>query len=148
MEEQPNTNPRRQSTRNRPLTVKALESLGNEFLHVQRRQKKKDILPHIDAFSPCRKARTSKTNLHSHSSDHGTAVLAKEKHFNGDHKVEILRNSKAPIPMDKSLEITTLQKLGIVVGELKLKPRSHSLNTLGSREYCLPHSELSLPKEL
>ncbi|KAG5027535.1 hypothetical protein JHK82_023388 [Glycine max] len=91
MEQQPtNINPRRQSTRNRPLTVKAMESLGNEFLHVQRRRKKKDILSHIDAFSPCRKARTSKTKLHRHSSDHGTAVLVKEKHLSGDHKMEIV----------------------------------------------------------
>ncbi|KAJ1433887.1 hypothetical protein SESBI_05727 [Sesbania bispinosa] len=30
--------PRRQSTRNKPLTIRALESLANKFLHVQRRQ--------------------------------------------------------------------------------------------------------------
>ncbi|KAL2336777.1 hypothetical protein Fmac_011223 [Flemingia macrophylla] len=86
-----NTNPRRQSTRNRPLTVKALESLANEFLHVQRKQKKKDILSHLDAFSPCRRARTrGKTNLRRGSSDHGTAVLVKENHLKGDRKVEIV----------------------------------------------------------
>ncbi|CAJ1921386.1 unnamed protein product [Sphenostylis stenocarpa] len=90
MEQQPHTNPRRQSTRNRPLTVKALESLENEFLHVQRKQKKKDILPHIDAFSPCRRARTrGKTNLHRRNSDHGTAVV-KEKHLNGDDTMEAM----------------------------------------------------------
>ncbi|RDX61447.1 hypothetical protein CR513_60321, partial [Mucuna pruriens] len=90
-QQQPNTNPRRQSTRNRPLTVKALESLANEFLHVQRRQKKKDVLPHIDAFSPCRKARTrGKTGLQRRSSDHGAAVLVKEKHLNEDRKMEIV----------------------------------------------------------
>ncbi|TKY66193.1 hypothetical protein E2542_SST09060 [Spatholobus suberectus] len=91
VEQQPNTNPRRHSTRNRPLTVKALESLANESLQVQRRQKKKDILPHIDAFSPCRRARTrGKTRLHRPSSVHGTAVLVKEKHLNGDSKMEIV----------------------------------------------------------
>ncbi|KAK7373573.1 hypothetical protein VNO80_06988 [Phaseolus coccineus] len=90
VEQQSNTNLRRQSTRNRPLTVKALESLANEFLHVQRKQKKKDILPHIDAFSPCRRARTrGKTNLHRRNSDHGTAVV-KEKHLNGDGKMEVV----------------------------------------------------------
>jgi len=90
VEEQPNTNPRRQSRRNRPLTVKALESLENEFLHVQRKQKRKDILPHIDAFSPCRRARTrGKTNLHRRNSDNGTAVV-KEKHLNGDEKMEVV----------------------------------------------------------
>nr|KYP48180.1 hypothetical protein KK1_030132 [Cajanus cajan] len=92
VEQKSNTNPRRQSTRNRPLTVKALESLANEFLHVQRKPKKKDILPHIDAFSPCRRARTrGKTNVHRRSSDHGTAVLVKEKkHLNGDRKMDIV----------------------------------------------------------
>ncbi|XP_061348509.1 uncharacterized protein LOC133293903 [Gastrolobium bilobum] len=85
MEQQPKINPRRQSTRNRPLTVRALESLANEFLHVQRRQKRKDIQIHKDAFSPCRRARTKgKTMLRRHSSDHGTAVLVEEKHLNGD----------------------------------------------------------------
>ncbi|KAK7395409.1 hypothetical protein VNO78_15967 [Psophocarpus tetragonolobus] len=81
MEQQPNTNPRRQSRRNRPLTVKALESLTNEFLHVQRKQKRKDILPdlpHIDAFSPCRRARTrGKTRMHHGSSDHGSIRTSK-----------------------------------------------------------------------
>jgi hypothetical protein len=51
--------PRRQSSRNRPLTVRALECIANEFLHVQRRQKRKDIETHNkDRFNPCRKART------------------------------------------------------------------------------------------
>ncbi|QCE11440.1 uncharacterized protein LOC114183323 isoform X2 [Vigna unguiculata] len=90
VEQQSDTNPRRQSRRNRPLTVKALESLENEFLQVQRKQKRKDILPHIDAFSPCRRARTrGKTNLHRRNSDHGTAVV-KEKHLIGDEKMEVV----------------------------------------------------------
>ncbi|XP_027335818.1 uncharacterized protein LOC113849825 [Abrus precatorius] len=86
-EQQPNINPRRQSARNRPLTVRAMESLANEFLHVQRRQKRKDTLPHEDAFIPCRRARTrgkSKTLPHRHSSDHETAALVEEKHSNGN----------------------------------------------------------------
>ncbi|KAK2428838.1 arginine-glutamic acid dipeptide repeat protein [Trifolium repens] len=50
---------RRHSTRNRPLTVRALECIANEFLHVQRRQKRKDIETHnTDRFNPCCKART------------------------------------------------------------------------------------------
>ncbi|CAJ2647872.1 unnamed protein product [Trifolium pratense] len=60
-EQEPKTDiiPRRQSSRNRPLTVKALESIANELLHVQRRQKRKDIETHNkDCFNPCRKART------------------------------------------------------------------------------------------
>ncbi|TKY61506.1 hypothetical protein E2542_SST11357 [Spatholobus suberectus] len=85
MEQQPNVNSRRQSTRNRPLTVRALESLANEFLHGQRRQKRKHIQTQKDAFSVCRRARTrGKTMLHPHSSDHGTADLVEEKHLNGD----------------------------------------------------------------
>ncbi|GAU38718.1 hypothetical protein TSUD_396470 [Trifolium subterraneum] len=51
--------PRRQSTRNRPLTVRALECIANEFLHVQSRQKRKGIETHNkDPFNPWRKART------------------------------------------------------------------------------------------
>ncbi|GAU38720.1 hypothetical protein TSUD_396490 [Trifolium subterraneum] len=51
--------PRRQSTRNRPLTVRALECIANELLHVQRRPKRKDIETHNkDPFNPWRKART------------------------------------------------------------------------------------------
>ncbi|RDX89656.1 hypothetical protein CR513_28593, partial [Mucuna pruriens] len=51
--------PRRKSTRNRPLTVRALESLANEFLHAQRKHKKKDTLALKETFSTCRRARTS-----------------------------------------------------------------------------------------
>ncbi|KAK7344241.1 hypothetical protein VNO77_13625 [Canavalia gladiata] len=50
--------PRRQSTRNRPLTVRALESLANEFLHGQRKPKRKDTLTLEEPFSTCRRART------------------------------------------------------------------------------------------
>ncbi|KAK2384466.1 arginine-glutamic acid dipeptide repeat protein [Trifolium repens] len=66
--------PRRQSSRNRPLTVRALECIANEFLHVQRRQKRKDIETHNkDRFNPCH---------------HGTAVLVqKEKPLNGDSSI-------------------------------------------------------------
>jgi hypothetical protein len=42
LEQQPDINPRRQSTRNRSLTVRALECIANEFLHVQSRQKRRD----------------------------------------------------------------------------------------------------------
>ena len=41
-EKQPDINPRRQSTRNRSLTVRALECIANEFLHVQSRHKRRD----------------------------------------------------------------------------------------------------------
>nr|KYP74326.1 hypothetical protein KK1_007000 [Cajanus cajan] len=51
--------PRRKSTRNRPLTVRALESLANEFLHAQKKPKRKDTLILADSFSTCcRRART------------------------------------------------------------------------------------------
>ncbi|KHN16113.1 hypothetical protein glysoja_012089 [Glycine soja] len=53
------TIPRRKSTRNRPLTVRALESFANEFLHAQRKQKRKHTLTLKHPFSACsRKART------------------------------------------------------------------------------------------
>ncbi|TKY52234.1 hypothetical protein E2542_SST23754 [Spatholobus suberectus] len=55
--------PRRKSTRNRPLTVRALESLANEFLHAQRKQKRKDTLTLKNPFSTCcRRARTKGLN--------------------------------------------------------------------------------------
>ncbi|KAI4349967.1 hypothetical protein L6164_010503 [Bauhinia variegata] len=88
MEQQPDINPRRKSTRNRPLTVRALESLANEFLHVQRRPKKKDVETLKDTFSPCRRARSRvKTTLH-HSSSAGSALPEEEKHLNEDCNAE------------------------------------------------------------
>ena len=89
LERQPDINPRRQSTRNRPLTVRALECIANEYLHVQKKQKKKDNQTHKDPFNPCRKARTKgKPTLHRHCSDHGNAVVVQEeKHLIGDGSV-------------------------------------------------------------
>ncbi|KAL5068346.1 hypothetical protein RYX36_019233 [Vicia faba] len=46
LEQHPDINPRRQSRRTRPLTVRALECIANEFLHVQKRQKKKNSQTH------------------------------------------------------------------------------------------------------
>ncbi|XP_061338031.1 uncharacterized protein LOC133284912 [Gastrolobium bilobum] len=92
--------PRRQSTRNRPLTVRALESLANEFLHVPRRHKgKKAQRPQIlkDIFSACGRTRTGvKTMLHSHSSDHGTPDCTEKKHLNEDCSV----NENISKPLD------------------------------------------------
>ncbi|XP_058741165.1 uncharacterized protein LOC131613521 [Vicia villosa] len=86
LEIQTDINPRRQSTRNRPMTVRALECIANEFLHVQKKQKKKDFQTHRDPFNPCREARTSgKTMLRRHCSDHGNAVsVQEEKHLIAD----------------------------------------------------------------
>ncbi|XP_058761829.1 uncharacterized protein LOC131635241 [Vicia villosa] len=86
LEQQTDINPRRQSTRNRPMTVRALECIANEFLHVQKKQKKKDFQTHRDPFNPCREARTSgKTMLCRHCSDHGNAVsVQEEKHLIAD----------------------------------------------------------------
>ncbi|AES82485.2 uncharacterized protein [Medicago truncatula] len=42
LEKQADINLRRQSTRNRSLTVRALECIANEFLHVQSRHKRRD----------------------------------------------------------------------------------------------------------
>ncbi|WJX85400.1 hypothetical protein P8452_67859 [Trifolium repens] len=81
---------RRHSTRNRPLTVRALECIANEFLHVQKRPKRKDIQTHNkDPFDRYCKARTrGKTMLHHHCSDYGTAVLVQEeKKLDGDGSV-------------------------------------------------------------
>ncbi|XP_054810718.1 LOW QUALITY PROTEIN: uncharacterized protein LOC129312139 [Prosopis cineraria] len=82
-------NPRRQSTRNRPLTVRALESMENELLYVQRKQKKKEVQTPKAPFSPCRKARTRvKTTMHRQSSSGGSSAGSmQEKHLNGDSDV-------------------------------------------------------------
>ncbi|PNX71895.1 hypothetical protein L195_g032930 [Trifolium pratense] len=88
-EQQADIIPRRQSTRNRPLTVRALECIANEFLLEEKRPKKKDIQTPQNPFNPCRKARTrGKTMLRRSCSDHGTAVLVQEEnHLNGDGSV-------------------------------------------------------------
>ena len=85
VEQQPSITSRRQSKRNRPLSVRALESLANEFLYGERRQKRKLVPTQTDAFNVCRKARTrSKTMPHNQSSDNVTAVLVEEKQLNGN----------------------------------------------------------------
>ncbi|XP_058742532.1 uncharacterized protein LOC131615031 [Vicia villosa] len=75
---------RRQSSRNSKLTVKAFESLANEFLHVQKKQKKIDII-----FNPCRKARTKgKTRPRRHFLAHWNAVeVQEENHLNVDGSI-------------------------------------------------------------
>ncbi|XP_020211699.1 uncharacterized protein LOC109796434 [Cajanus cajan] len=80
-EQQPNVNSKRQSTRNRWMTLKAMESMTNEFLNGPKRQKRKHIQTHKDAFSACRRARTSgETTLDCHNLDHGPAILVEKKH--------------------------------------------------------------------
>ncbi|KAE9598131.1 hypothetical protein Lalb_Chr15g0077271 [Lupinus albus] len=88
-EQQPDINPRRQSTRNRPLTVRAMESLANEFFHEEMKQKRKNIKTPKDPFSPCRRARSKVKKMQQHySSDHDeTAVSVEEKHLKGDCSV-------------------------------------------------------------
>lgn len=88
MEQKADMNPRRHSTRNRPLTVRALESMENEFLYVQRKQKKKEVQTPKDLFNPCRRARSRvKTTMQRHSLGGGSAVPMQEKHLNGDSHV-------------------------------------------------------------
>ncbi|KAL2325523.1 hypothetical protein Fmac_024581 [Flemingia macrophylla] len=73
--------PRRKSTRNRPLTVRALESLASEFLHAQKKQKRKGTLTLKDPFSTCcRRART-KVQLT------GTPDSIEEQNLNEDSSV-------------------------------------------------------------
>ncbi|EXB37167.1 hypothetical protein L484_013531 [Morus notabilis] len=77
---------RRQSTRNRPLTARALEALANGFLNVQRRSKSADILGGENLFSsPFRKARSkAKVAPSSHGNAVTGAVASREdKEVNG-----------------------------------------------------------------
>ncbi|KAF7817907.1 uncharacterized protein G2W53_023362 [Senna tora] len=71
MEQNPDMNQRRHSTRNRPLTVRALESIESDFMmFVQRNPKKKEDQAPKDPFNPCRRARTRvKATTHRHSLD-------------------------------------------------------------------------------
>ncbi|CAL0302292.1 unnamed protein product [Lupinus luteus] len=82
-EQQPDVNPRRHSKRNRPLTVRALESLENEFFHMERKHKRKKIQTQKDPSSPRRKARASVDKMlkqqQHHNSDNGTADSVEEK---------------------------------------------------------------------
>ncbi|XP_048324404.2 uncharacterized protein LOC107411936 isoform X1 [Ziziphus jujuba] len=74
-------NHRRQSTRNRPLTIRALESLENGFLNVQRRAKSTEGQKRENPFSnPSRKAR-SRVKITSNHSDAvtGPPVLKEDK---------------------------------------------------------------------
>ncbi|KAF7817905.1 uncharacterized protein G2W53_023360 [Senna tora] len=87
MEQNPDMNQRRHSTRNRPLTVKALESIESDFMiFVQRQPKKKEDQAPKDPFNPCRRARTRvKATTHRHSSGGGSAVSMEDRHLNGDN---------------------------------------------------------------
>lgn len=90
-EQQPNGS-RRQSTRNRPLTVKALEALANGFLTTTTRRKNKEALPRDNSRSRLpRQAHSGVETTEDFGS--GTAVASQEgeagnEESNGD--VEIL----------------------------------------------------------
>ncbi|KAG6646616.1 hypothetical protein CIPAW_07G019700 [Carya illinoinensis] len=51
VEQQPNMNPRRHSTRKRPPSIRALEALANGYLGIQRRQKGSEFRSLENAFS-------------------------------------------------------------------------------------------------
>ncbi|KAF7817909.1 putative homeodomain transcription factor superfamily protein [Senna tora] len=85
----PDMNQRRHSTRNRPLTVRALESIESDFMiFVERQPKKKEDQAPKDPFNPCRRARTRvKATTHRHSSGGGSAISMEDRHLNGDSNV-------------------------------------------------------------
>ncbi|CAK8544680.1 unnamed protein product [Lathyrus sativus] len=80
-EQQADINPRRQSSRNSKMTVKALECITYGFW-----QSKNDIQTHTHIFNPCRKARTrGKIKPRRHFLDHWNAVsVQEEKHLKVD----------------------------------------------------------------
>ncbi|KAL5783782.1 hypothetical protein ACOSP7_008811 [Xanthoceras sorbifolium] len=80
-QQQPNMNPRRQSTRNRPLTTKALEALECGFLKNKREQKSKEVPTRQIPFStPSRKARSRlKVSAKCGIAETGIVELKKEK---------------------------------------------------------------------
>ncbi|KAL5566056.1 hypothetical protein UlMin_029220 [Ulmus minor] len=92
-EELHTTNQRRQSTRNRPLTAKALEALANGYLHAPRKQKSTESILGEDPFSnACRKARSRVKS----TSSHGNLVASKQdKEMSGACNVERQKVSKS-----------------------------------------------------
>lgn len=82
-EQQPNMNPRRQSTRNRPPTVRALEALANGFLSVQRRHRSTEVHTRENAFSsPSRKARSRIKVTSNRGSTSTKTIEMEEKEVN------------------------------------------------------------------
>ncbi|KAK4282795.1 hypothetical protein QN277_014128 [Acacia crassicarpa] len=90
VEQKTDVNPRRQSTRNRPLTVRALESMENELMYVQRTQKKKKEQTPEALFDPCQRARIRvKIKMHLHSSSGGSSAGSmQERDVNGNSDVD------------------------------------------------------------
>ncbi|KAK9292068.1 hypothetical protein L1049_020023 [Liquidambar formosana] len=72
-EQQPVMNPRRQSTRNRPLTTRALEALAGGYLSRKRRRKRTEV-PTRENFRPSRRVR-SRVTVTSNSGNTGTAIV-------------------------------------------------------------------------
>lgn len=100
-------NHRRQSTRNRPLTIRALESLASGFLNVQRRQKNTEGRKRENPFStPSRKAR-SKVKTTSSCSDAVTGTPASKE----DKDVNVACNVNKEI-VSKTLHKTEEKWLG------------------------------------
>ncbi|CAN6676926.1 unnamed protein product [Malus baccata var. baccata] len=65
-EQQPAMNSRRQSTRNRPLSTKVLESLAYGFLDTKQKRKSRDEFPQdTSKLRPSRRARTKVSDLNS-----------------------------------------------------------------------------------
>ncbi|XP_059438517.1 uncharacterized protein LOC132171260 isoform X2 [Corylus avellana] len=81
--QQPNMNPRRQSTRNRPPTVRALEALANGFLSVQKRHRSTEVQTRENPFSsPSRKARSRIKVTSNRGSTSTKAIEMEEKEVN------------------------------------------------------------------
>jgi hypothetical protein len=82
-EQQPNMNPRRQSTRNRPPTIRALEALANGFLSVQKRHRSTEVQTRENPFSsPSRKARSRIKVTSNRGSSSTKAIEMEEKEVN------------------------------------------------------------------
>lgn len=101
-EQQPNMNLRRQGTRKRPPTIRALEAFANGFLSVQKRQKNTDVRTQENAFSsPSRKAR-SRIKVTSNRGSTSTKTMDMEgKEVNEACKVNKDMVSEPPIPIEK-----------------------------------------------
>ncbi|DAD49632.1 TPA_asm: hypothetical protein HUJ06_000107 [Nelumbo nucifera] len=99
-EEQPIANARRQSTRNRPLTTRALEALASRFFNTKRRKRSPDALSHENSISRASRRNRGKVRVSGNSGGVSTKTVnskAEEALVDGESNTNT-------IMIDKSLQ--------------------------------------------
>uniref|UniRef100_A0A5B6ZUT8 SANT domain-containing protein n=1 Tax=Davidia involucrata TaxID=16924 RepID=A0A5B6ZUT8_DAVIN len=113
-EQQPIVNPRRQSTRNRPLTTKALEALASGFLSTKRRRKDtKSQTRENSVPRPSRKAHSRAiVTSNSGSTDNGVVESKEESGVDGswNGKTNMINESLAETERKAAQELLGISK--------------------------------------